>query len=106
MVKRYTYTIAWEDEDGVFVGRVLEFPSLAAHGTSAEKALQEIQKVVRQVIADLEEHEEDVPEPRSLGSFSGRFNLRIPSSLHRHLSVEASREGVSLNQLVLSKLRS
>lgn len=35
---------------------------------------------------------------------SGRFNLRIPKSLHAKLCEEAAREGVSLNQLCLMKL--
>lgn len=35
---------------------------------------------------------------------SGKFMLRLPRSLHGLLADEAEREGVSLNQLVLSKL--
>lgn len=35
---------------------------------------------------------------------SGRFLVRIPKTLHAALVAESRREGVSLNQLVLSKL--
>lgn len=35
---------------------------------------------------------------------SGRFVVRLPQSLHAALEREASREGVSLNQLVVAKL--
>lgn len=35
---------------------------------------------------------------------SGRFNVRVPRTLHQSLGIEAKREGVSLNQLVVSKL--
>jgi predicted HicB family RNase H-like nuclease len=35
---------------------------------------------------------------------SGRFLVRVPQSLHAALQVEAKREGVSLNQLVVAKL--
>jgi hypothetical protein len=35
---------------------------------------------------------------------SGKFVVRLPSSLHAALEREAHREGVSLNQLVLAKL--
>lgn len=35
---------------------------------------------------------------------SGRFNVRIPKTLHGSLEVEAKREGVSLNQLAVAKL--
>jgi len=36
--------------------------------------------------------------------YSGSFVMRLPSSLHRQLAVEARREGVSLNQLCTAKL--
>ncbi len=35
---------------------------------------------------------------------SGKFVVRVPKTLHASLEVEASQEGVSLNQLALSKL--
>lgn len=35
---------------------------------------------------------------------SGRFLVRVPKTLHKVLEVEAKREGVSLNQLAVSKL--
>jgi len=41
------------------------------------------------------------PDPRE---YSGKFNVRIPKSLHGLLVREAEAEGVSLNQLVLAKL--
>jgi predicted HicB family RNase H-like nuclease len=41
------------------------------------------------------------PDPRA---YSGKFNVRIPKSLHAMLVNEAEAEGVSLNQLVLAKL--
>lgn len=36
--------------------------------------------------------------------YSGKFNVRIPKTLHAALASEAEMEGVSLNQLVLAKL--
>ena len=48
-----------------------------------------------------------LPEP-AVGpqrrEFSGKFNVRIPKSLHAALASEAEAEAVSLNQLVLAKL--
>jgi HicB-like protein involved in pilus formation len=48
-----------------------------------------------------------LPEPEvnsQQREFSGKFNVRIPKSLHAALAQEAEAEGVSLNQLVLAKL--
>ena len=50
---------------------------------------------------------DSLPEP-AVGpqrrEFSGKFNVRIPRSLHAALVHEAEAEAVSLNQLVLAKL--
>jgi hypothetical protein len=46
----------------------------------------------------------DPPIGPSSREFSGKFDIRIPKSLHAALVSEAEVEGVSLNQLVLTKL--
>jgi predicted HicB family RNase H-like nuclease len=35
---------------------------------------------------------------------SGKFMVRVPPELHRHLTVEAAEAGVSINRLVSSRL--
>jgi antitoxin HicB len=42
-----------------------------------------------------------IPEPTYPEELSGRFNVRLPRSLHRALVDRAAEEGVSLNQLVV-----
>lgn len=46
----------------------------------------------------------EIPEPREDKDFSGKFLLRLPKSLHRKLSNQAERDGVSLNQHILNLL--
>jgi hypothetical protein len=46
----------------------------------------------------------DPPVGPQRREYSGKFNVRIPKSLHAALVSEAEVEGVSLNQLVLAKL--
>jgi predicted HicB family RNase H-like nuclease len=100
----YQYRVGWSEEDGVYVGRVAEFQLLAAHGPTLEAALREIKKVVRTVLDDLAESGEGIPEPFGKRKFSGKFIVRVPESRHRELAIRAAEEGVSLNQLVNSKL--
>lgn len=100
----YLFSIVWSEEDEAFVARVLEFPSLAAHGPTSEHALVEIRSLVDAVLSELIEEGEPVPEPLSRKHFSGKLNLRMPPKLHRELSIEAAREGVSLNQWITIKL--
>jgi len=50
---------------------------------------------------------DSMPEPPvgpQRREYSGKFNVRIPKSLHAALVSEAEAEAVSLNQLVLAKL--
>jgi hypothetical protein len=46
----------------------------------------------------------DPPVRPQRREYSGKFNVRVPKSLHAALAREAEAEGVSLNQLVVSKL--
>lgn len=103
-IDAYEFRISWNKEDEVFVARVTEFPSLATHGDTREEALREMKELLVFVLEDLESEGEKIPEPVGSRDFSGRFNVRIPQSLHRQLVLEAEREGVSLNQLANWKL--
>jgi predicted RNase H-like HicB family nuclease len=47
---------------------------------------------------------ESVPEPIAIRQFSGKFMVRIPPEVHRHLALEAAEAGVSLNRLASAKL--
>ena len=50
---------------------------------------------------------DSLPEPPvapQRREFSGKFNVRLPKSLHAALVLEAEAEAVSLNQLVVAKL--
>lgn len=100
----YTYKITYDARDGVFVARVAEFKSLTAHGDTHEAALNEIRYILEDVLLDLQESGEPIPEPLAEKEYSGKFVLRLPKSLHRHLAERAQEEGVSLNQLVVSQL--
>ena len=103
--KRYTYRIEWSEEDQVHLARCLEFPSLAAHGSTPEKALAEIEFVVSESIRWMEEEGEPVPEPLGSRRFKGNITLRVPPDVHRRLAILSAEQGVSINQLVLSRLQ-
>jgi hypothetical protein len=58
----------------------------------------------RKQIDELIDSLPDPPVGLQHREYSGKFNVRIPKSLHAALASEAEAEGVSLNQLVLAKL--
>lgn len=55
----------------------------------------------------IDQYIDSLPEPPvgpQRREYSGKFNVRLPKSLHAALVSEAEAEGVSLNQLVVAKL--
>jgi len=104
MTEKYTYRVEWSEEDNTHIARCLEFPSLAAHGTTAVNALSNIVDVVDESIKWLTEERSPVPEPLGLKKYKGNLSLRVPADLHRGLAIQSAEAGVSVNQYILSKL--
>ena len=104
--RHYTYRVAWSPEDEEYVGTCLEFPSLSWLGKSTRSALTGIERLVGDIVADLKDNDEHVPEPLADRRYSGVFNVRIPTELHRRLATEAAEQGISLNRLVSQRLAS
>ncbi|MDQ3399307.1 MAG: toxin-antitoxin system HicB family antitoxin, partial [Deinococcota bacterium] len=93
------------EEDGGYYAVYPDFGGATAHGDgeSIEEAIKEANLSKRLTLESLFEHGDPVPQPGALESYSGKFNVRVPKSLHRQLALEAEREGVSLNMLIVSR---
>ena len=100
----YTYRVTWSAEDAEYVATCLELPSLSWLAATPRDALSGLEEVVAEAVVDMRQAGEQVPVPLSDQYFSGRFNVRIPATLHRKLATEAAEEGVSLNRLVSDRL--
>ena len=96
-----------DDEDNPgWVARVVELPGCITQGDTFEELGEMIEDAMRSWIGVALGEGIEIPEPRPVESYSGKFVVRVPRSLHRELVEEADREGVSLNQyinVVLSK---
>jgi len=101
---RYTYRVTWSEEDREYVGLCAEFQSLSWLAKTPDAALKGIRNLVAEVIQDLKDRGEDIPEPFSCRKYSGKFMVRVPPDVHRDLVLEAAESGVSLNRLASSKL--
>jgi len=101
---RYTYRITWSEDDKEYVGLCAEFPSLSWLASTQLAGLKGIRSLVADVLADMEESGEPIPEPLSGKRFSGKFMVRVPPDVHRQLALEAAEAGVSLNRLASAKL--
>jgi antitoxin HicB len=85
---------------------VEELPACTAVGGSPEEAVQRVRKAMEQWISSALARNEEIPEPRSGSSASGRLLVRMPKTLHGQLARAAEQEGVSLNQFITSALAS
>lgn len=101
---RYTYRVTWSEDDEEYIGLCVEFPSLSWLSRTPEAALKGIRRVVSEVVKDMKESGELVPEPIASRRYSGKFMVRVPPEVHRRLAVQAAEAGVSLNRLASSKL--
>ena len=101
---RYTYRVTWSEDDNEYVGLCAEFPSLSWLAGSPEAALKGIRKLVADVVKDMTDNGETVPEPIACRRYSGKFMVRVPPDVHRDLAIQAAESGVSLNRLASSKL--
>jgi antitoxin HicB len=95
----YTIELIPEPQEGWFVA-IKELPGCMTDSDTPEEALKEIREIQREWLEIAIEEGIDIPEPRMDEDYSGRFNLRVPRSLHRRLVETAEREGVSLNQYI------
>lgn len=94
-----------QDEDGdLYVGSFLEIPEAKTYARTKEELDERMQEVLELSIDVRRKNNEKIPEPISDDDFSGKFTLRLPKSLHKLLSIQAEKEGISLNQYALYKL--
>ena len=59
-IQHYTYRVTWSPEDGEHVGLCSEFASLSWLAKTPDAALKGIQKVVGDVVADMQAAEQGV----------------------------------------------
>lgn len=102
----YNYVIRrMHDESGEYYHAcVLELDGCQSTGDTIDEAMECLHEAMEGWIETKLENGFAVPKPVDVESYSGKFNLRIPKSLHFRLATEAEREGVSLNQYALYKL--
>ncbi|BEN90313.1 hypothetical protein AI2618V1_4821 [Serratia marcescens] len=102
--EHYTYRITWSAEEREYVGLCAEFPSLSWLAATRTGALEGIEKVVSETIADMLTQGETPPQALAEKNFSGKLVLRMTPEQHRRLAIGAMEEGVSLNRYLCARL--
>lgn len=100
------YTIRLkQNSDGSYFGEIEELPGCMTEGNTKDEVLEMIEDAKKAWIEIALKRKINIPEPLK-DEFSGKFNVRVPKSLHRKLVYKAKKENVSLNTLVTTTLAS
>ena len=108
---KYYLSLPWNfkvkkvnDESGsYYLGYIQEIPEVRGHGDTLDECYDLVMEILETNLELMIEDGDKIPEPVDK-NYSGKFNVRIPKSLHKKLSEEAEDEGISLNQLAVYKL--
>lgn len=94
-----------KDESGhYFYGYILELDGCQSTGNTLDELYENLNEAMQGYLEVKLENNLPIPIPDDPDGYSGKFVVRIPKTLHKRLSIEANKEGVSLNQLALYKL--
>jgi len=103
-MNQYTYRAEWSPDYDEYVGVCLEYPYRYSRAPTAHQAIEDVARMIDEVLADMADSGETPPPSLTDRQYSGEFHVRTSPALHARLTVEATEQGVSLNQWVVQKL--
>ena len=104
---RYHITVSKVCVDGedYFEATIKELPDVHEYGDTYQKAFDLVIDTLETAAEMFAEQGRTFPAPaEKTDDYSGRVTLRMPKTLHRVVSEQATAENVSLNQYILSVL--
>ena len=93
----YRMEIVEDRDEGGFVVSYPDLPGCITCGETVESAVANALDAKRAWLEAALEDGIPIREPDDLESYSGQFKLRIPKSLHKSLTEQAKREGISMS---------
>lgn len=102
ILKRPYARVLTPEPDGQVTAEIMEFPGCVTYGRDSTEALSKLEKIAVDWIGAALEQGQDIPEPMAATDFSGKLVLRMTKGLHRRAALCADREGVSLNQFIVT----
>jgi len=98
----YTIEVTRDESEGYtgWFAKVGELPGCMTQADTFDELGEMIEDAKRAWIESALEDGEEIPLPRKVEDYSGKFVVRLPKSLHKQLVNTANQEGVSLNTYV------
>jgi predicted RNase H-like HicB family nuclease len=94
--------VRYSDEDQCYLAYAPALAGCTTHGSTAEDATRQGYEAVQLWLEDALAHGEHIPPPPRQAS--GKLTLRLPVSLHAKITEAAERDGISINQWIVTKL--
>lgn len=102
------YPIEFEEisaeDGGGFLATIPLLKGCMTDGETLQEAYDNLKEAKRIWLEDMLSRNMPIPEPLKEENYSGKFLVRIPKSLHKIISEQSKREGLSLNQYVANSL--
>lgn len=92
-----------EADGGGFLIEVPMLKGCMSDGETVEEAYNNLEEAKKEWFTYMLENNLAIPEPADT-AYSGKFVVRIPKSLHKIITEQSKREGLSLNQYVANVL--
>jgi predicted HicB family RNase H-like nuclease len=101
----YLKVVEWSEEDQCYVGSIPGWIGKCCHGDNEEDVYRQLCQVLDEWIEIYEN--DNIPLPTSISGkkYSGKFQLRVDSELHKALAIKAMQSNESLNSFCGKILR-
>jgi len=94
---RYLKIVEWSDEDQCYVGSIPGWIGKCCHGVNEVEVYHQLGQILEEWIEVYEEDKIPLPSSITAKKYSGKFQLRIDSDLHKALAIKAMQADESLN---------
>jgi predicted HicB family RNase H-like nuclease len=94
---RYLKIVEWSDEDQCYVGSIPGWIGKCCHGDNEVEVYHQLGQILEEWIEIYEEDRIPLPPSIVAKKYSGKFQLRIDSDLHKALAIKAMQADQSLN---------
>jgi len=101
----YLKIVEWSEEDQCYIGSIPGWIGNCCHGENENDVYRQLCQILEEWIEIYKE--DNIPLPSSISGkkFSGKFQLRVDSDLHKALAIKAMQENESLNKFCGKVLR-
>ena len=87
-----------DTDEGGYVASYPELPGCISCGKTISDAVKNIEDAKKEWLKAAIKDNLIIADPDTSEAYSGQFKLRVPKSLHKTLSEDSKKEGISMNQ--------